>query len=417
MSGRAVRIAFTLPLLLLALGAPKEASAQMPDPASMSGIPMPSGELANGTVTVRVIRGNLGNDVVGQKVDLQASERTMSAETDAQGRATFSGLEAGATVKASATVDGESLVSQEFMVPPAGGVRVMLVARPASGGAAAGAAPVPAVEGQVSLGGQSRIVIEFGDDGLRVFYLFEIHNAGTVPVQTGGPIAFDLPADARAVSRLEGSSSQVTVAGSRVSVTGPFPPGTTPVEIGFTLPVSSSAFSVVQSFPIALQLLSVMAEKPGQMHLTSPQFNTHGDRVIDGKPFVVANGPGIPAGGVLTLQFENVPHASTWPRTLAVAIALAVLLWGAWAASDTGSAEVTAHQHKLEARRDRLFEQLVRLEEELATKGPDPQRAARRADLTAQLERLYRDLDRLDVTGHSGPASASAPRSAAMGQS
>ncbi len=58
--------------------------------------------------------------------------------TDDAGRAQFDKLQVGASVKFTATVDGEHLESQEFLVPAQGGIRLMLVATDTSGGAASG---------------------------------------------------------------------------------------------------------------------------------------------------------------------------------------------------------------------------------------------------------------------------------------
>ena len=93
----------------------------------MSGVPLPVGDVANGTVTVRVIRGSLANVVAGQDVELSVAGVARTGKTNDAGRAEFSGLPPGARVKASTDLDGERLESQEFAVPATGGVRLMLV--------------------------------------------------------------------------------------------------------------------------------------------------------------------------------------------------------------------------------------------------------------------------------------------------
>ena len=84
-------------------------------------------ELRDGTVTVRVVREALGNDAPGQQVRVTVGNPTKTATTDQQGRAEFTGLSAG-EARAEATVDGETMQSQPFAVPTAGGLRVILVA-------------------------------------------------------------------------------------------------------------------------------------------------------------------------------------------------------------------------------------------------------------------------------------------------
>ena len=67
----------------------------MIDPSKMSGIPRPDPQVPPGTITVRLIRGELSNRVVGLDVALaDESGKIVKQKTDAEGRATFSGLAA-----------------------------------------------------------------------------------------------------------------------------------------------------------------------------------------------------------------------------------------------------------------------------------------------------------------------------------
>src|SRR5687767_15833619 len=81
------------------------AQIAMPDPALIHGRAIPAGELATGTVTVRVVREAIGNDIPGQQVRLTVNGQARTAATDAEGRAEFPGLTPGAEVRADATVD------------------------------------------------------------------------------------------------------------------------------------------------------------------------------------------------------------------------------------------------------------------------------------------------------------------------
>src|SRR5262249_55508132 len=83
------------------------AQIQMPDPKQMSGIPRPDGQMTPGTVTVRLIRGDLSNNITGHPVELHVGDKVQTVKTDDQGRAEFSGLTPGATATAVAEVDGE----------------------------------------------------------------------------------------------------------------------------------------------------------------------------------------------------------------------------------------------------------------------------------------------------------------------
>ena len=41
----------------------------MPDPSVINGKALPAGDLQTGTITVRVVRESIGNNIVGQQVD------------------------------------------------------------------------------------------------------------------------------------------------------------------------------------------------------------------------------------------------------------------------------------------------------------------------------------------------------------
>jgi hypothetical protein len=162
--------------------------AQMPDARQMAGLAIQTEDLPNGVVSVRLIRAELSANIAGHPVEIHGAGDVRTEQTDETGRAQFGGLPAGAFVRAVAEVDGERLESQAFHVPTAGGVRVLLVA-----GVGVGAAPgeipgaVEAEPGTVIFGGDSRIIIEFDDDNLEVFYLLEVVNAEDQPVGLSSP--------------------------------------------------------------------------------------------------------------------------------------------------------------------------------------------------------------------------------------
>ena len=151
-------------------------------------------ELPNATVSVRVVRERMGNNVAGQDVALLVGGSRRTAKTDQQGRAQFDGLPPGTVVQATTTVDGEELISQQFSVPGTGGVRVALIAGIATAAArekaaAEAAAKEPARPGVVEFGPESRVVIEIQDDVLTVFYLLDVVNNARTPIDIGGPLA------------------------------------------------------------------------------------------------------------------------------------------------------------------------------------------------------------------------------------
>jgi hypothetical protein len=387
-------ILFTAILSIAGLGAQGVpgggAGVQMPDPNQMSGIPLPVGDLPLGTIVVRVIRGSLANAVVNQPVELMGEVGDpRKSSTNETGRAEFAGLTPGAHVKAVTTVDGERLESREFTVPSTGGIRVMLVASDAR-------AKRKAEAGVVVLGDQSRFVFEIGDDALSVFNLVQILNKAEMPVEPAQPLVFELPGGAGQASMLDGSSPQATAAGRQVTVKGPFPPGTTQVQFAYTMPYSGGDLTIEQRLPAALMRLTVLAQKVGPMQLASPQLTQHREMTAEGQTYIVAQGGALNAGDVVTFGFTGLPHHATWPRNLALTLAIVILAAGAWAGRRSGrlGGNENVRRRKLTARRERLFAELTAIEEQHRDGVVDDGLyAARRRELIAALERVYAELD------------------------
>jgi hypothetical protein len=372
---------------------------QMPDPKQISGVPLPVPDMEIGTVTVRVIRGQLTNILPGQTVELTGAGPAKSAKTDDAGRATFNNLPPGSRVKAAVTVDGERVESQEFAVPATGGIRLMLVAtdpemeRKAAADRKLGEGP--AVPGLVVLGEQSRMVIEVGDDALNVFNLLQIVNTAKRPVQTDGPLVFELPHGAGGAGMLEGSTPGAVAAGGKVTVTGPFAPGNTSVQFAYSMPLGSETITIAQKLPAQMPQVAVVAQKIGNMRLTSPQLTGQREMSANGETFVVAQGGAIRAGDTLTVTLSGLPHRPSWPMYLALTLAATILAAGAWSAARGRTApDEDARRRQLHGDRDRLFAQLASLEAQ-RRKGTieAPAYASRRADLVAELEGLYAQIE------------------------
>jgi hypothetical protein len=396
-------------ILLALLVSPNLRAQQMPDPSQMAGVPLPAPELANGTVTVRVMREQIGNNIPNQTVTLEVGGAQRTATTDAQGRAPFSGLPPGASVRASATVDGEALVSREFAVPSQGGIRVALIAGLAAAqarerAAAEAGAKAPARPGIVTIGGESRIILEFQDDLLQAFYILDIVNGARTPIDTGAPLVIELPAAAATAALMQGSSRLATVNGDRVTITGPFPPGTTAVQIGYTLPYSGDSVTIEQKWPAAFEQVFVAIEKIGDLRMSSPQLPDQQEAEAGGTRFVMGRGQRINPGGSLVVNLSGLPHRSTTLRNTGLAISAIVIAIGFWAAL-SGAPKRRAHDAHLAARREKLFNELVELEQQYKNGRIDEKRyAAKRQTLVTQLERVLGELDQQPSGGGEGVA-------------
>jgi hypothetical protein len=402
----------------LVLLAPIVAAAQMPDARQMSGIPMPSGDVPAGSVSVRLVRGDLSNNIVGHSVELHAGASVQTMKTDDNGRSVFSGIAAGVEAHAVAVVDGERLESQPFTVPPTAGVRVVLVAGAgtappgaSSEGAATGALAPPlagVAPGEVVFGGDSRIQIEFEDDTIEVFYLFDLVNPASSPVNPKSELTFQLPEGAEQAAMLEGSSTQAVIRGRTVSISGPFAPGSTPVRLAFSLAPAGPRRTIVQALPAPWTRVQVIMTRAGLAQISSPQFATAGEMAGDGQPFMLGSGETLAASQELTMSLSGLPSRSHWGRYTSVALALLVLALGVYGAmSARGTSGDLARRAQLAERRDKLMADLVRVEEQHRAGTLDDGRyASRHSELVDQLERVYGELDQQRGPGEQGQGSA-----------
>ena len=387
-----------LPLLMATLislagaGAGSRVHAQMPDARAMSGIPRPVDDLPNGSVSVRVIKGDMTQNLPNQPVEMRGVEPSRTVNTDVEGRAQFDNIAPGAAISFAATVDGERLESQQFQMPAQGGVRMLLVAADQAQAAAATAAAVP---GEVTIAGESRIIIEPSDENVSVYYIFDIVNGGQAPVNPSRPFVLTLPPAAVGTAVMDGSSPLASARGREVTIKGPFPPGPTQVQIAAQYPVGSGTVEITQPLPAAMQDFVVIAKKEGAMQLSSPQFERQQETVTEGTPVIIASGKGVPAGQSFAITISGLPHHSGIPRTLALVSAGIILLVGAWAASRAVSPEDRAAERKtLMARREKLFQDLVRLEHDRKRgKVPAAKYDARREELVQSLEHVYGALE------------------------
>ena len=376
------------------------ATAQMPDPRQMHGQAIPAGELPAGSVTVRVVRQALGNNVAGVVVELHGAGAVRQATTGADGRAQYVSVPAGARVHATAVVDGERLESTTFDVPRAGGVRTILVAGlglGAAGGPQTAPPPASAATGSsrsgLSFGNNTRFAVEFQDDTIAVFYLLEIVNKSGAPVNLASPLIMTLPADAVGAALLEGASHLAAVSGTRVSIAGPLPVGVTVVPIAFRVESWGARHEFAQVFPLSVDQVAVGVQRLSGLTVESAQASSVREASLSGQAFFIASGPALPAGTALRLTLAGLPHKSLVPLYIALARAAAVAGAGTWLAMRPSTSRDDGRR-RLEARRARGLAALAALDaDHRAGRVRSPAYDERRARLLADLERVYGALD------------------------
>jgi hypothetical protein len=233
----------------------------------------------------------------------------------------------------------------------------------------------------------------------------EIVNKASAPVNPTTLFTFDMPTGTTGTALLQGSSPLASVTGTHVLVRGPFPPGSTLVQVGGELPVSSGSLDISQRFPTAVEQFSLIVQKVGDMKVVSPQLTMQQDMTAQGETFIAGSGGPVASGQPLAFTLTGLPHHSAVPRWSALALAIGVILIGGVAAmrGTTDTEARASEQKRLVARREKLFGDLVRLEREHRQgKGDERRYPSRREELVSALEHVYGALDSDDAAPDTG---------------
>ena len=157
-------------------------------PSRMAGVPLPAPELADGSVSVRLMREQLGNNIAGHPVTLKVGGTQEVAETDAQGRARLH--------RPHPWNNRASRSRRRRRDPAVAGIRGSRARAASASRSSPDSRPSPRVSarqrkrapsepprpGIVMFGGESRIITEFQDDNLQVFYILDIVNGARTPI-------------------------------------------------------------------------------------------------------------------------------------------------------------------------------------------------------------------------------------------
>ena len=369
-------------------------SAQ-PDPRRMSGIPLPDPQLSTGTISVRVIRGQMSNNVEDHPVELTQGDELVTVNTDGDGRATFLMLNPGSSASVSTVLDGVHLESQQFPVPNQGGIRLLLVGEDV-GNVTSDEVVLP---GEITLGSDSRIAVELGEESVTVFYFLDIMNWQDVSVEPRSAVSVSVPEDAEGTTILRESSPRSRVDGTTVSLPGPFAPGMTPLRMAYVLPYTGDRLAIQQRFPADLEALLVVVEKWGDMNVISEQISRRADMGPDAiggdTTYIFGAGLRVQAGVPVAFEISGLPHHNRLPATVALVLAGVMLFAGIWGAvPGVDNSVKNDNLQRLEVKKNRLFEELVKLEHQRRIgKIGTTKYSSRRSAVIAAIEVVYRAFD------------------------
>ena len=88
---------------------------------------------------------------------------------------------------------------------------------------------------------------------------------------------------------LEGSSPNASAKDQRVTVQGPFASGRTLVQVGAMVPAGQASLQLTQRFPVAVDQLAVVVKKVGGITLSSPQLSRQQEMTASGETYIAGD--------------------------------------------------------------------------------------------------------------------------------
>ena len=137
-----------------------------------------------------------------------------------------------------------------------------------------------------------------------------------------------LPTGARAAGVIDGSSPNAKLNGPRLTVMGPFAPGTTSVQLGYELPTGADSKVIVQHWPVAMPQSSIVLQRTGSEELVSTQVSDKQETTSNGQRVVFGRLAAVPANGSITVEVTGLAHHSRLPRNLALTLVVGLLALG-----------------------------------------------------------------------------------------
>jgi len=360
----------------------------------------------------------LGKVVSGRDVEVR------EAVTDADGRARFSDVNAGAAPSAPTGAGGAAapvpsrvaaavvmerngmrMGTDGFNLPDQGGVSIELRVPQRTAD--------PSI---VSVGEGGRLILQLREDGLGFIETLPLENRSDKVFDPGvGGLEIPLPSEAVGAEGAEGEHKIEIRKGIGVAIHGPIPPrrpetmdpnrkSPDEVTFGFVLPTTGSSRDFQQRFPNGFGEYTFITDQVANLTIESTQITGRREREFSGKKYWLMRGEPIAPGGTLRFTVRGLPAPDNTGRVVAGALAL-VLAGGAGflarRPSKGGSGDATSERDRLIQRRDRLFSDLLVCEGRRTNDAElsAPARAAAKAErdeLMRKLESVYRELAALD---------------------
>ena len=177
--------------------------------------------------------------------------------------------------------------------------------------------------GNVALGDQTRIIVDHADSAMQIYYILDIQNTAPAPVQPAvGQSCWTCRPGAESPTVLAGAPKAVA-RGDRVTVSGPFAPGQTPVEVAYRLQVRLRERDV-RAKDAAGGAKPGRVDEEGRRHVARRHHSCQTCRSANSKGSATSwrRAPRFQPAGHCRLTISGLPHHSAVPRRIALAIGI-----------------------------------------------------------------------------------------------
>jgi hypothetical protein len=277
---------------------------------------------------------------------------------------------------------------------------------------------------------RTRIILEVGEDSVQVMQELVFSNPTEKLFDPSAePLVVPLPDGFAGAKEIEGGTSLEVRPREGIAVRTPIPPNraaqfAVAARVGFILQANGSdRVELTQPMPFGLNGAILLVPVNARLTVESAGLKSLPDRAdAQGNAVKMYEIPAIQPGGMLTVKIGGIPILNRTGRTvvaiLCAGLILAAVMMGR--APRAEAAERGASAEQLSERREKLFAELVTLEQERRNKGAAREVAAaagggggaragggkleeRRQELVGKLEGVYRELARFEH-GESAPA-------------
>jgi hypothetical protein len=320
--------------------------------------------------------------------------------SDAAGKVRFEKLTTGEAAGYAAVTEHEGLRlgTQPFRMPTDRGMRGSILALRRTSDTSA-----------LRIDPRSKVVVYLREDAIAVMVALIVRNTSS-DIFDGGEegLTIPLPDGAVGAQELEGSEKLDVAPGVAVRLKAPIPPDSaanfaTQVRFGYVLPADGDTVEVRQVFPIAMPEPFILLPAKDNLEVGGPGITRLKDETDNqGDKVLAYTAPPVAAAGTLAMSVSGIPARDLTGRTVAAILSILLVLGAAvFAGPRRGGDEAANQRQTLAQKREKLFQELVTLEQQ---RQSDPEAKAasngrladRRRDLVTKLESVYRDLAKLE---------------------